>query len=327
MATSKSRLGKGLAGLIGGSGKNQTSSAPAKKTVVKKTTIKTAKKKVAKKATAPNPAPVSESPRDFLEIPVSKVEPNPYQPRKEFEESQLEDLAESIQSEGLIQPIVVREVEGMFQLIAGERRWRAFKKLKLSKIPARIIAAGNASAASMALIENLQRENLNPIEEAMGYASLIRDFDLTQEKVAERVGKGRATVANSLRLLTLPEEIRGYLATGLLTTGHAKVLLGIEEKQEQVVVGRRIIEDGVSVRATEDLIQSFKKTGKAKSSSARPIPEAEMAAINDIEKRMISYLNTSVALKHAPKKGKIVINYAGNDDLQRILERIGLEDI
>jgi len=325
MATSKSRLGKGLAGLIGGSAKKQVSSTPAKKAVAKKVAAKAAPKKAAKK-TASEAAPASESPRDFLEIPVSKVEPNPYQPRKEFEASQLEDLAESIQSEGLIQPIVVREVDGMFQLIAGERRWRAFKKLKLSKIPARIISAGNASAASMALIENLQRENLNPVEESMGYASLIRDFDLTQEKVAERVGKGRATIANALRLLTLPEEIRGYLASGLLSTGHAKVLLGVEEKQEQVVIARRIIEEGVSVRATEDLVQSFKKTGKAKASAGREIPEAEQAAIEDIEKRMISFLNTSVALKHAPKKGKIVIEYAGNDDLQRILERIGLEE-
>ncbi len=261
-----------------------------------------------------------------MELAVSKVEPNPFQPRREFEESQLSDLAESIRSEGLIQPIVVREVDGRFQLIAGERRWRAFKLLKLSKIPARIIKAGDSSSASMALIENLQRENLNPIEESMGYASLLRDFDLTQEQVAERVGKGRATIANSLRLLTLPDEVRGYLSTGLLSTGHAKVLLGLEAKQEQTLIARRIIEDGVSVRGTEGLIDSMKRSGKGKQAGGRSVTSAEAAAIEDIEKRMVSYLNAKVALKHAAKKGKIVIEYTGNDDLQRILERIGLEE-
>ncbi len=289
----------------------------------------------AKKAAAPAKAAKAAAPvaveeaagsPDFMELAVSKVEPNPFQPRREFEESQLSDLAESIRSEGLIQPIVVREVDGRFQLIAGERRWRAFKLLKLSKIPARIIKAGDSSSASMALIENLQRENLNPIEESMGYASLLRDFDLTQEQVAERVGKGRATIANSLRLLTLPDEVRGYLSTGLLSTGHAKVLLGLEAKQEQTLIARRIIEDGVSVRGTEGLIDSMKRSGKGKQAGGRSVNPAEAAAIEDIEKRMVSYLNAKVALKHAAKKGKIVIEYTGNDDLQRILEKIGLEE-
>ena len=221
---------------------------------------------------------------------------------------------------------MVREANGGYQLIAGERRLRAFKMLKLSKIPARIIDAGNASAASMAMIENLQRENLNAIEESLGYASLVRDFDLTQEQVAERVGKGRATIANSLRLLTLPEEIRGYISTGLLSTGHAKVLLGLEEKQQQTIVARRIIEDGLSVRAAEALVQTLRRSGKSKSSSGKELPASDRAAVEDIEKRMTSFLSTSVALKHSPKKGKIVIEYKGNEDLQRILEKLGLEE-
>lgn len=326
MAKAKPRLGKGLAGLISGTTAKKSASpaaskaAPAKAPAAKKTTV--SKVSAAPKASAEelvgNPS--------FLELPVSKVEPNPYQPRREFEESQLQDLAESIRSEGLIQPIVVREVDGRYQLIAGERRWRAFKLLKLGKIPARIIKAGDSSSASMALIENLQRENLNPIEESMGYASLLRDFDLTQEQVAERVGKGRATIANALRLLTLPDEVRGYLSTGLLSTGHAKVLLGLEAKAEQTLIARRIIEEGVSVRGTESLIESMKRSGKGKQSSGRTVSPAEAAAIEDIEKRMVTYLNAKVALKHAPKKGKIVIEYTGNDDLQRILEKIGLEE-
>lgn len=307
-------MGKGLAGLISGNAaKKKAKPASAVKAPVKSQAAATPK---AEELTSPS----------FLEIPVSKVEANPFQPRREFEESQLSDLAESIRSEGLIQPIVVREVDGVYQIIAGERRWRAFKMLKLGKIPARIIEVGDASSASMALIENLQRENLNPIEESLGYASLLRDFDLKQEQVAERVGKGRATIANSLRLLTLSDEIRGYLSTGLLSTGHAKVLLGLEDKTEQTLIARRIIEEGVSVRGTEALIESMKRTGKAKSSSGREVLPAELAAIEDIEKRMTSYLNTNVALKHAPKKGKILIEYTGNEDLQRILEKIGLEE-
>ncbi len=320
MAKTKPRaLGKGLAGLISGSAK-KTTGAPAKKAATKK------KANSGGQSESKPGFSVQEKRPDFLEIPVSKIEPNPYQPRRDFEESQLIDLAESIQSEGLIQPIVVRQAGEVYQLIAGERRWRAFKLLKHSKIPARLIEAGDASSASMALIENLQRESLNPIEEAMGYASLIGDFDLTQEKVAERVGKGRATVANSLRLLSLPEEIRGYLSSGLLSSGHAKVLLGLEEKEEQILLARRIIEEGHSVRAAESLILSLRRSSKSKSSQSRQIPESEAAAIEDIEKRMTSFLNTNVSLKHSPKKGRILIDYAGNDDLQRILEKIGLEE-
>lgn len=324
MAASKSRLGKGLAGLISGNAK-KTASVPVKKVAAKKAAKRPSEKaKAASKTTAPVEPPLKPA---FLEIAVGKIEPNPYQPRREFDDSQLTDLAESIRSEGLIQPVVVRETEeGVYQLIAGERRWRAFQKLKLSKIPARIIEAGNASTASMAMIENLQRENLNPIEESLGYASLVRDFDLTQEQVAERVGKGRATIANSLRLLSLPEEIRGYLSTSLLSTGHAKVLLGLEDKQEQTILARRIIEDGLSVRASEAMIEVMRRSGKAKSSQSRGVPASEAAAIEDIEKRMRSHLHTPVALKHSAKKGKIIIEYKGNDELQRILDAIGVQE-
>lgn len=324
MAKSKSRLGKGLAGLISGGANSATTTATkkaAKKPAATKTSVS---KNIGGSASKQAPAGVS---TDFQEVPIGKIEPNPYQPRREFDESQLVDLAESIQSEGLIQPIVVRQIDGGFQLIAGERRWRAFKLLKLKKIPARIIEAGDTSAASMALIENLQREDLNPIEESKGYASLIRDFDLTQEQVAERVGKGRATIANSLRLLSLPDEVQGYLATNMLSTGHAKVLLGLESKQEQALLARRIIEEGVSVRASENLIQSLRvKAGKFKAGQSRELSEAESAAIEDIESRLMAFLSSNVSLKHSPKKGKIVIEYSGNDDLQRILERMGLEE-
>lgn len=259
-----------------------------------------------------------------------QIEPSPYQARREITPEQLSELAESIRSEGLLQPVVVRKAGDKYQLIAGERRWRAFQLLKIKTIPARIVEASNASSAALGLIENLQREGLNPIEEAYGYASLIRDFDLTQEAASERVGKGRASVANSLRLLSLDGELQGYLGKGLLSVGHSKVLLGVEEPAQRAVLARRIIEEGLSVRATEKLVQSHKASptgsaGHAPAASGRTVPPMESAAINSIQKKLTSYLGARVAVNHSPKRGKIVIEYAGNEDLHRILEKLGVE--
>ena len=322
MANSKSRLGRGLGGLITGAGGKsaasspQTESTPAAKTAPKKTAGSAAK-----------PAPVTSAVPNtpgYREIEVKLVDANPHQPRREIHSEQIEELAQSIQSEGLLQPIVVREKKGKFELIAGERRLHAFKQLKLSTIPARIIEASDASSASLALIENLQRENLNPVDEALGYASLVRDFDLTQEAAAERVGKGRASVANALRLLTLGSEIQGYLSRRLIATGHAKVLLGLESPEHQKLLARRIIETGMSVREAEVQVRRLKDGDGGKSGRKKKAPEAEQTAIRDLEKRMGAHFNTRVALKHSPKKGRITIEYYGNDDLDRILEKIGL---
>lgn len=260
----------------------------------------------------------------FAEVKVTRIDPNPFQPRKEFDPEKLKELADSIQAEGLLQPIVVRQVGDRYQLIAGERRWRACQSLQLKTVPARVIEASDASSASISLIENLQRAELNPVEESLGYASLIRDFDLTQEEVAERVGKGRATVANALRLLQLNGEVQGYLSKGLLSTGHAKLLLGVEGEAEQTVLARKIIEEGLSVRAVEKLVKNL-KIRKSTAGAAERVPaDSETSAVKDIEKQIATRLNTRVSLKHAPKKGKIVIEYYGNDDLQRILEKIGV---
>jgi len=296
MSASKSRLGRGLGALIA----SGTTAAP----------------KLEAKPVAPG-AP------GFQEIPVRLVEPSPYQPRKDIAPDQLAELAESIRAEGLLQPIVVRRAGDKFQLIAGERRWRAFQQLKLTSIPARVLEASDASSATLSLIENLQREGLNPIEEAYGYASLIRDFDLTQEQAAGRVGKGRATVANSLRLLSLDAEIQGFLSKGLLSVGHAKVLLGIEDAPRRSILARRVIEEGLSVRQLEKLAQARHGEGGGRG-KGRTVPAAEAAAVADIEKRLTTHLGARVALKHSPKKGRIIIDYAGNDDLQRILEKLGL---
>lgn len=313
----KSRLGRGLGAIISGS--SNTTPKPAAQPAASHGSEPT--------PPAEPPAAVASTQPDGLgyqEIAVGSIEPNPYQPRRVFNAEQIEELAESIRAEGLLQPIVVRAADGKFQLIAGERRWRAFQSLQLKTIPARVVKAGNASAATMALIENLQREGLNPVDEAEGYASLIRDFDLTQEQVAERVGKGRATVANVLRLLNLSSEIRGFLSSGMISPGHAKVLLGLETDQEKAVVARRIVADGLSVRATEGVVSGIQRKSGGRRSTGSRIPAVEAIAVADIEKRLGSFLNTRVALKHHKGKGKILIDYAGNEDLQRILEKVGV---
>jgi ParB family chromosome partitioning protein len=304
MAAPKSRLGRGLGGLIPSAAKP----TPAPKNSAPDTLV---------------PAP------GFQEIPVHLVEPSPYQARRDISAEQLTELADSIRSEGLLQPVVVRRVGDKYQLIAGERRWRAFQVLKIKTIPARVVEASNASSAALGLIENLQREGLNPIEEAYGYASLIRDFDLTQEATSERVGKGRATVANALRLLSLDAELQGYIAKSLLSVGHAKVLLGVEDVAQRAVLGRRIIEAGLSVRVTEKLVQSHKAAPSSPPSASpvggRSVPPMEAAAVASIEKKLTSHLGDRVALKHSAKHGRIVIEYSGNEDLQRILEKLGVE--
>lgn len=315
-AAPKSRLGRGLGGLI-------ASAVPA-----------------APKPVAPVPAPAAATPTPppapppgapgYQEIAVHLIEPSPYQARREITPEQLNELAESIRSEGLLQPVVVRKKADKFELIAGERRWRAFQQLKIKSIPARIVDASNASAAALGLIENLQREGLNPIEEAHGFASLIRDFDLTQETAADRVGKARATVANSLRLLALDAEIQGFVARNLLSVGHAKVLLGIQEPAQRTMLARRVIEEGLSVRSTEKLVLERKTAvappgAAAGKTKARALPPKEAEAVAGIEKKLTSHLGARVALLHTPKKGRIVIEYRGNDDLQRLLEKLGVE--
>ena len=260
-APQKSRLGRGLGGLIAAA--RPAAPAPA-----------------ALPAAAAVPVPGS----PYREIAVELIEPSPYQARRDISPEQLDELAASIRSEGLLQPVVVRPHGERFQLIAGERRWRAFQQLKIRAIPARVVEASNASAAALGLIENLQRADLGPLEEAQGYASLIRDFDLTQETAAERVGKGRATVANALRLLSLDAEIQGYVGKGLLSPGHAKALLGLEDPAQRLLLARRIIEEALSVRTAERLAQTGKLTGAGTGRGARrrAAPAADAAAVASI---------------------------------------------
>lgn len=319
MSSSKSRLGRGLGGLITGAGKT------AEKHPTANSAQKAAKSAAKKIAAAPAGSKSLPNAPGYCEVSLKEIVANPYQPRREINPQHIEDLAKSITAEGLIQPIVVRQKKKKFELIAGERRLRAYQHLGRESIPARIIEANDASSATLALIENLQRENLNPVDEALGYASLVRDFDLKQEAAAERVGKSRAAVANALRLLSLSSEIQGFLSRRLISTGHAKVLLGLESEEHRKLLARRIIETGMSVREAELQVRRLKEGGGSKSTKSRKVPEAESTAIRDLEKRMGVHFNTRVALQHSPKKGKITIEYYGNDDLDRILEKLGLQ--
>jgi ParB family chromosome partitioning protein len=322
MANPKKRLGRGIGGLIS---QGSADSKPIN-------TVETASRLQALRvepAQLDSPAAPSIL-GGFTEILTNQVTANPYQPRKEIDDEALEGLANSIREEGLLQPIVVRAVAGGYELIAGERRLRAFRKLSIEKIPARIIEASDASSASLALIENLQREGLNPIEEALGYASLIRDFDLTQEKAAERLGKSRASLANTIRLLRLPTEVQGYLSKGILSTGQAKVILSLEDTEKQKAFARQVIEQGMSVREAEKRIKTFSSKPKtasiAQESASQSMGPETSAAIRDLEKRVSLLLSAETQLKHSKKRGQLIIHYQNLDDLQRILDKIGVEN-
>ncbi len=253
MAKKNSSLGRGLSALIAKGSTKTTNFIKNTKTATKKP--KAASKPPVKKL--PPTKKDHESP--YQEIPINLIDANPYQPRMEFHEDDLKELSASIASEGLLQPIVVRQKGARYELIAGERRLRASQLLKLNTIAVRVVKASDASSAVISLIENLQRENLNPIDESMGYASLMRDFDLTQDEVAKRVGKARATIANSLRLIQLEQEIQGYISKSMLSIGHAKVLLGLENSSQRMLLARRILEEGLSVRQTETIVQQSKR--------------------------------------------------------------------
>lgn len=320
MSNSSSRLGRGLGSIIAGSRKSSDKSTETKKLSVEKVS----EPKVIEKSNEAKGVSVGSD--HYKEIAITKIATNPYQPRRDFAPEQIEELANSIREEGLLQPIVVRKLnDGSFQLIAGERRLRACQHIGMTMIPARIVFASDTSSAVIALVENLQRENLNPIDEAIGIASLIRDFDLSQEAAAKRLGKGRATIANSLRLLQLDKEIQGYISKGLLSMGHAKVILGLEDPAQRNLLARRIIEDGLSVREAERTLRKQKANNTVnKQKTSASASEQERAVILDLEKQIGGFFNTKVCVQHTPKKGKLVIEYYGNDDLMRILERAGL---
>lgn len=264
-----------------------------------------------------SPEAAEKKPTGVASIPTEQIEPNPFQPRVEFDENALNELIDSIKIHGLIQPITVRKIStGKYQLISGERRWRASKEAGLKEIPAYIRTADDQGMLEMALIENTHRENLNPIEVAINYQRLMEECNLTQEKLSERVGKERATVANYLRLLKLPDEIKIALSKQLVSMGHARALVNVPSPKKQVDILEKIIEEGLSVRAVEELVRkkdevSTKKEKQEDLNSADFSSEVEM--LND-------FFHTNVEIKDAKNgKGKIVINYTSKEDLARIM--------
>lgn len=254
-----------------------------------------------------------------LEVPVDNIRPNPHQPRKEFNEERLRELAQSIEEHGLIQPITVRYIgEKRFELISGERRLRASKLAGIDKLPAYIREVSDDDVISYALIENIQREDLNPIEVAMGYQRLIEEADFTQAEVAEQVGKNRSTVANMLRLLNLPPFIQAALRDESLTMGHARALLAVEDPEDQKAIFKKIIEKGYSVRKTEKAIKALSKD-KEKSSSQNSSDQRN-AFLKEISNRLRSKLSTKVNIKSKKNGGEIRIEYYSDEELDRLLE-------
>lgn len=253
---------------------------------------------------------------DIVNIRMSMIEPNKKQPRRHFDEEKITALSDSIKEHGLIQPIIITPTEnGMYKIVAGERRWRAAKKAKLKEIPAVVRSYNEEQVAEIALIENLQRENLNPIEEAIGYNLLMEEFNLTQELISQRVGKSRSAIANSLRLLSLEEDIQKMLINGALTSGHARAVLSLDNTELRTALSKRIIEDNLNVRQAEALAKQLQKKTPPKKQKEKTAYDIE---IENLQNKLSSAMGTKVKINHTPKKGKIEIEYYGNDDLERI---------
>lgn len=254
----------------------------------------------------------------ITELSILEIEPNKNQPRKTFDEDKLNALASSIQEHGLIQPIIVtKNPLGTYTIVAGERRWRAAKKAGLTKIPAVIKSYSNQTITEIALIENLQREDLNPIEEALGYKALIDEFDLTQEQISRRIGKSRSAIANSMRLLSLEDDLQKKIISGEISEGHARAALSLETGVLREFLINRIIQEGLNVRQAENLARELQKEPKpkkiVKSNSAYDIE------LERVQEKLASKFGTKVKIQNQAKRGKIEIEYYGNEDLERIL--------
>lgn len=302
----KKALGRGLGALIGGAPQGGTHSFP----------------------TAPEPG------ERVRELSVEQIIPSPLQPRKQFRAEPAGELVDSIREHGVIQPLIVRHVAGKYELIAGERRWRAAQEVGLKAVPVIVREATDLEVLELALIENLQREDLNPMEEAQAYHRLARDFSLTQEDIAKRVGKSRAAVANSLRLLDLDASVQDWLVQGRLSVGHAKVLLGIKNNEEQRFLANQVIAENKTVRETERLVAAQLQravggsaaAGKAGGSNGGGGEGGQRLSpgLSRLQNQLRTHLATDVRIQHGDKKGRLEIGYYGNDDLERILSIIGV---
>lgn len=255
---------------------------------------------------------------------INKVEPNRDQPRKNFDEDALIELSESIKQFGVLQPLLVQDKNGYYEIIAGERRWRAAKLAKLKEVPVIIKNLTDQEVVEISLIENIQRENLNPIEEAIAYKRLLTEFNLKQDEVAERVSKSRTAVTNSMRLLKLNEKVQQMVIDDMISTGHARALLGIEDMEKQYTTAQKIFDEKLSVRETEKLVKKIQqeKNETAKNKESKIDPKME-AIYHDLEEKMKAVLGTKVTINQKDdKKGKIEIEYYSQDELDRIIDLI-----
>ena len=262
------------------------------------------------------PEATSEGP--YKVLPVYKIEPNPDQPRREFDPEALEDLAASIRQHGILQPLTVRQgSNGYYQIIAGERRWRAARMADLTEAPAVVIEADDKKTMELALIENLQREDLNPVEEALGYQSLMENYAMTQEQAAERVGKSRPAVANALRLLNLTPEVLEMLQSGKLSAGHARAVLSLKDPKKQIQAAQRIAALGLSVRQAELLCKNMTRPAE----KPKPVTLA-VDYVAECEKNLSKRLGRGVKIVNGKRKGKFELEFYGQEDLQNLLDAL-----
>ncbi|TAK91118.1 MAG: ParB/RepB/Spo0J family partition protein [Verrucomicrobia bacterium] len=314
----KPALGRGLGALLGGT------------PVIAKPVVPAPAPPAAPGATPPPitatvvAAPPVPTRDQIRRVPTSQVQPCPFQPRKDFPPESLRELADSIKEQGIVQPLIVRQQGDHFELIAGERRWRASQLIGLAEIPVIVREADDRAVLEMALIENLQRENLNPIEEAQGYAQLIGQFQLTQEEAALKVGKSRAVVANALRLLKLPAIIHGYLRDGRLSVGHAKVILGLADAKQQELAAERVIKEALNVRQAEGLVAKIGERGIKPAKPGATLPPTTDAHVADLENRIREKLGTKVQLRYKQGKGAVEISFFSDDELERVLQMLGV---
>lgn len=322
---SKSALGRGLGALLGGpltppapaASPNQPAAGPAPREGTPA---------AATPREDTQPAAVADSRERVQKVPLDKIRPSALQPRKQFSDESLRELADSIREQGIVQPLIVRPRGDTFELIAGERRWRAAQLLSLGEVPVIAREADDRTVLELALIENLQRENLNPIEEAQGYSQLANQFDLTQEQISGKVGKSRAVVANALRLLKLPRTIQDFVRQGQLSTGHAKVILGLADEKGQTLAAQRVVEESLNVRQTEALVAKIllpreKEPASRSATSAAPAGDPH---VTDLEGQLRDMFATKVKLNYAQGKGSLEISFFSDAELERILQILGV---
>lgn len=267
-------------------------------------------------ALIPDIESVEDRPREYFFCETDLISPNRYQPRLQFSENELKELCNSIKTQGILQPLLVRKDDIGYELITGERRLRAAKMAGLNKVPVVTKNISDAELLEMSIVENIQREDFNPLEEAEAYHRLITEFDLTQDQAAMRVGKSRSAVANFLRLRQLPDQIKANIMDGTLSMGHARALLGVEVPSQQLSAWRAVVSKGLSVRETENLIKKL-KAGKKKPKESRP--SSEDIYFSDLAGSLSSYFGTKVQIKRSGQKGKVEIEFYNNDDLDRLI--------